>query len=96
MAGVQNILADQKGKAHPEFICLYTIVLMRHSIVHPNHVVNGHRPHFNSDSTLGTSHGRLNQHGAGHLNNCLDFTFRNTVLISSTSSAKANVLVLFN
>ena len=96
MEGVQNLLSGKKGRAAPEFICGQTIILARHSILQPHLVVNSHGPQFRSDSTLVTAHGRVNQNGTGHLDNCLDSMFSNAVLMSRTSSTKADVLVLFN
>ena len=96
MAGVQNILSGKKGGSAPELICGNTRILVRNSIVQPQCVVNSHVPQFISDSTLGTVYGRMNQHGAGHSENRLDSTFGDAVLMSSTRSTKADVLVLFN
>ena len=96
MAGGQNIPSGKKGRSAPEFICVHTIILARHYILHPHCVVNGHRPQFISDSNLGTAHVRVNQHGAGHLVKCLDSTFGDAFLMSSTISTKEDLLVLFN
>ena len=96
MAVGQNIPAGKKGRAATEFICEHTRILARHSIVHTHRVVNGHAQKFRSDSTLGTAHVRVNQHGAGHQDNRLDYTFSDAVLMSSTRSTKADVLLLFN
>ena len=96
MAGGQNILSEKKGRAHPELICGHTRILARNSIVHPHHVVNCHGPQFSSDSTLGTAYGRVNHHDVGHLDNRLDYTFGEAVLIISNRFNKADVLVLFN
>ena len=96
MSGGHNILSMKKGGEAPDIICGKTIILAMHLLVHPHRVVNGHGPQFRSDSTLVTAHGRVNQNGTGHLDNCLDSMFSNAVLMSRTSSTKADVLVLFN
>ena len=96
MEGGQNLLDRKKGRAAPEFICGQTIILSRHSIIQLHRVVNCHGKQFNSDSTLGTAHGIVNQYGAGHSDNRLDSTFGAAILMSGTSSTKADVLVLFN
>ena len=92
----QNILAGNKGIVAPEFICGHNRILVGHSIIQPNCVVNGHGPQFSSDSTLGTAYGRVNHHDVGHLDNRLDYTFGEAVLIISNRFNKADVLVLFN
>ena len=96
MVGGHNLLSGKKVGAAPDFICRHTIILTRHSILQQHRGANGHWPNFNSNSTLGTAHGRINQHGAGHLVNLLDSTFRDAILMSITRSKKADVLFLFN
>ena len=96
MTGGQNIISGKKGRAATEFICGHTRILARHSILQPHRIVNVHGLQSSSDITLGTAHGRLNQGGAGNLDNCLDSTFGDAVLMSSTSSTKVTVLVIFN
>ena len=96
MAGGYNLLAGKKGRSPIELICGNTRILAMHLIVQPQHVVNFHRPQFSSDIILGTANDIVNQHGASHSNNRLDSTFGKSVLMSSTSSTKENVLVLFN
>ena len=96
MAGGQNILSGNKVIAAPDFICGHTIILVSRYILQPHRVVNVHGPQFSSDSTLGTVYNRMNQHGAFHLDDCLYSTFGDAVLMSITSSTKADVLVLFN
>ena len=96
MAGGKNILAGNKVRQAPEFICGHIRILEMHLIVQTHHMVNLHMPQFSSDSTLGTAHDRVNQHGAGHSDDRLDSTFGDAVLMSRTSSTKADVLVLFN
>ena len=75
MSGGHNLLSMKKGGEAPDIICGKTIILAMHLLVHPHRVVNGHGPHFISDITLGTAHGRMNHHGVGHLDNCLDTKF---------------------
>ena len=96
MSGGKNILAGKKGREAPDFICGHTRILAINSIVHPHRMVNGHVPQFSSDSNLGNVYGRVNQNGVGHLDNSLDYTFSDAVLMSSNSSNSADLLVLFN
>ena len=96
MTGGKNILSGKKGRAAPDFTCGHTRILARHSSVQPHCVVNVHGPQSSSDITLGTAHGRVNQRGAGNLDKCLDSTFGEAILMSSTSSTKVTVLFIFN
>ena len=81
---------------YPEFICGHTRILARNLIVQPQRVVNGHGLQFRSDSTLGTVHVRMNQHGEGHFYNLLDSTFGDDVMMSSTISTKVDFWSFLN
>ena len=96
MAGGLNLLDGKKVGSDSEFICGHTRILEIYLILHPHRMFNYHRPQFSSDSTLGNTHGRMNQYGAVHLYNRLDSTFGDAFLVISTISTKADVLVLFN
>ena len=96
MVDGQNLLSGKKVGAATEFVCVNTRIFVRHLIAQTNCVVNGHGPQFSSDSTPGTAHGKTNQHGAGHSDNRMDSSFRDAVMMSSTSSIKVDILVLFN
>ena len=92
----QNLLSGKKVGAAPEFVCGHIRIFVRHLIAQTNCVVNGHGPQFSSDSTLGTAYIKMNQYGADHLDNRLDSTFGDAVLMSSTRSTKSDTLVLLN
>ena len=96
MASGQNLLAGKKRSSAPEFICGQARILANYYIVQPHHMVNCYGPKFNSGGTMGTIHVIVSQHGAYNLDDHLDFTFGNVLLMSRTSATKANVLVLFN
>ena len=96
MSGGKNILAGKKGREAPDFICGHTRILTINSIVHPHRVVNVHGPQFSGDSTLGNVYEIVNRNGVGHLDNSLDYTFSDAILMSSNSSNSADLLVLFN
>ena len=95
MAGGNNLLSGKKSRSATYFICRPTRILARHLIVNPHCVFNWHGTQFISNITLGTSHARVNQHGAGTLDNRLDSTFGDAVMMSNTRSTKVDVLVLF-
>ena len=96
MAGGQNLLSGKKVIAAPEFICGQTRILAMHLIVKPHQMANGYGPQFSSDSTFGNVYGRVNQHGAVHLDKCFYSMFSNAILRIRTRSTKEGVLVLFN